>query len=615
MSNIADLTASSRLAPSWGPEKEKDYTFRAFRMDVIMWQAATDIDITKQGPSLVLRLTGGARELMREINPDLIINGETRYDAAGNITDNIAGVNYILQVLQARFAPLEQEIQLCAISDLFTFTRSAGENTDDLLTRYDIIRSRAENLGQARFPIVARAWILLNAMKIPKEKWANYLQQFLGRLPTTEEEYAAFLLQIRREGHFYDKGGDRSKSLQQPFFVNHNTAGTEGAYWGSMSSAPAPGWHDQGQSSYFQDDDDYSSCCSLDEQDLIWHDLDDYNDNDAGEQLYLAHRFAKRRWRSYTGHGGKGSHRRSKGGGKIRGKGKYQSKGSYFGGSKGGKKGGNPIGRDGQQMRCSICNSTQHFRANCPNNTSSGHASGTATALYQTEQQPRDTAAAAAEQHHQNYLILPRPPQQTLPRDAMEDESSWIALDFQTEGGSNSAFAVFSGSCAYHTAVRLKNVESLLVDTGSCKNLSGDIWAKRVEDAGHAAGQGSRHSKLERPFPVDGVGSGSSQVEDVCELPIALPNGHASKFVTNIIKNSEIPGLLGLNSMDEHHVLLDIRNNKFILVGKGGYKLQLSPGSSILPMQRAPTGHLMLPISDWTVVKRAESLPAFHSRQ
>jgi hypothetical protein len=303
MHNIMDLTANARIAPSWGPEKDSEYSFRSYRADVLMWQASTDIEVIRQGPSLVLRLTGGARELMREYDVNLIINGETYYDANGAVASYTSGVDYVIRCLQNRYAPLEQEIQIGAISDLFTFTRETNETVDHLLARYDIVRHRAENLGQARFPVVARAWILLSGMKVPRDKWSMFLHQFQSRLPVTEEEYAALVNHLRRDGHLYDKG-DKNKSIQQPYFNTPDDQADDNTYWSWPSTSSS--WQRQDQLSstvYFQDDDDndFSSCCSLDEEDLVWEDLDEFNDNEAGEHLYLAYRFAKRRWRSFAG--------------------------------------------------------------------------------------------------------------------------------------------------------------------------------------------------------------------------------------------------------------------------------------------------------------------------
>ena len=90
-----------------------------------------------------------------------------------------------------------------------------------------------------------------------------------------------------------------------------------------------------------------------------------------------------------------------------------------------------------------------------------------------------------------------------------------------------------------------------------------------------------------------------------------MSNGQVAEYHASVIPGSECPGLLGLNPMRKQRVLLDLFNERYISVGPGGYELKLSPGSISLPTEFAPTGHLMLPISNWQQVKgRSEMI--FH---
>ena len=51
--------------------------------------------------------------------------------------------------------------------------------------------------------------------------------------------------------------------------------------------------------------------------------------------------------------------------------------------------------------------------------------------------------------------------------------------------------------------------------------------------------------------------------------------------------------------MTEHSVLVDLVHDQLIMLGAGGMQLTLSPGSRVLPLQRTPTGHLMIEASAW----------------
>ena len=66
-----------------------------------------------------------------------------------------------------------------------------------------------------------------------------------------------------------------------------------------------------------------------------------------------------------------------------------------------------------------------------------------------------------------------------------------------------------------------------------------------------------------------------------------------------VLAGSPIPALWGLRSLQEHRALIDTFNNKLIEVGPGGYELKLSPGSIIHNLIRAPSGHLILPITEY----------------
>ena len=49
-----------------------------------------------------------------------------------------------------RYAALDQEIQVHAISELMNFQRGQSENTDETIARFEIILHKAENLGQVQ---------------------------------------------------------------------------------------------------------------------------------------------------------------------------------------------------------------------------------------------------------------------------------------------------------------------------------------------------------------------------------------------------------------------------------------------------------------------------------
>lgn len=475
--------------------------------------------------------------------------------------------------------------------------------------------------------------------------------------------------------------------------------------------------------------------------------------NTVAEQLYLQYRTAKRRFRRFTGQprrrrffrrGGKG-HGKGKGrsgrfhsgghfGGKGFGFGSGKSRHHYFsdshddggvvvdtckqceypvppelmssidhvqevffqkkGSGKGARRGGNPMGRDGTQLTCSICGSTEHFRAVCPKRTTSGKGSGNSTfhaaphvapvapvssetswssqipsssastsyapwyfagntgekpeqwssTVRITEitvegeivQHPneedestfdfsdiwkrRKTSGAepALEPAGATYGPQPFTEAQALvplsfPQVPMELEQhheigrtalmtqSQLADVVRSTDPARPKYMVFMWQPVnfYHTNVRLKDRESLLVDVGAIGNLCGSKWASRVEAAGAKAGQGSQWDKLQKAVELEGVGQNSSSGHSTVKLPIKLENGDQGEF-QSLVVDGDLPALLGLDTLQRHRAILCLETLRLIFPGQGGYKLSLSPGSKVHKLHKAPTGHLMLPCSEWT---------------
>ncbi len=223
-----DNRTNSRVPPAWGPEMERTYAFRCYEQDLLLWAAATDIDVPRRGPTAVLRLLGAARALLREMPNGVLVNGRQDRDAAGILQwDNmghpamIDGINVILNTLRTRYGALPQEVQLLSMSDLMTFVRHSGEDTDGVLARFEVVLHRAQQVGGINLNEPIKAWMVLTHSRLPRDKWPLLLSPLEGRLPVTAAEYDSFLQYVRRNGHLFD--GRSEKTLQQPFFMNDGT--------------------------------------------------------------------------------------------------------------------------------------------------------------------------------------------------------------------------------------------------------------------------------------------------------------------------------------------------------------------------------------------------------
>ena len=196
---------------------------------------------------------------------------------------------------------------------------------------------------------------------------------------------------------------------QQPLLYDHTSnppaiwdaalgqgASSSGGYWGGDRAVETDQWPDAYETHAFPVDEEESlssSATSSDsgDEDIDMPDVSHMTDAEAAEFLYYQHRKAKRVWRRFTGRPVRTFRRRLKRFGKGKGKGKRKGKNRGFmftrddveafiskgkGGGKRSHTSGkglgrrkNPKDRNGNTMRCRICDSDEHFAARCPQNT------------------------------------------------------------------------------------------------------------------------------------------------------------------------------------------------------------------------------------------------------
>jgi len=145
------------------------------------------------------------------------------------------------------------------------------------------------------------------------------------------------------------------------------------------------------------------------------------------------------------------------------------------------------------------------------------------------------------------------------------------------------------------------------VDVGAIHNLVGDRWMARVVAEAKPHGFGATTTPMLKPLEVEGVGTGSNRADDVIKVPICLPNGETGHYESACIKDSDLPALWGLVSLTSQRAVIDTIHNKLFLCGPGGFKIMLSPGSRMFQLEKAETGHLLLPCTEWN--RRKGNLP------
>lgn len=644
-------TVSGKLPPGWDPSRDKAYPFRHWLADLNLWANATDAPVARQGPMVALRLAGPAKIMVREMDADVLAGGAVILDGNGQQIQ-ITGLQFLVRELQRRFAPLAQETQLHAISELLQFKRMQNESTDALISRFDIVVHTAEGAG-VQLGEQIKAWMIMNHLSIARDKWAMLLAPTQGALPQNAGEYIDFILYLRRQGHLYD-GGDAQRTIRQPYFAtSFDESQVQPAYW-QTAAEHEPSWHNS-QSAFVSepiaDTDVYSSGCSDADEEVNLDDIADMSLNQAGEHLYLEYRSAKRRFRTFSSHGS----RKGKGKGKGKRKSKraaktvrsfwagapeseeivewvdeeyvvpdmfsyYKGKGTGGKGSGKGKSGGtgtgrlNPIGPDGKVMTCSVpnCGSEYHFHRNCPKKLSMGKGKGSSSL------NPSSTgyfSQPPVPGFQPMYLTGPTSAPEGVSKVTFADGTEEFLQLSPAQSQPNQSFVgkmltfMMMLGRAFHATVKLKNSrEGVLVDCGAIDNLCGDKWARRVEKLGNAAGQGSQW-KATRALSVEGVGSGASTVDKEVTLPLCLMSGSVAQYHSNVVSSSELPGLLGLVSLERNSAVIDIGHQRLIYPGPGGFEIKLSPGSVMMALEKAESGHLLLPCSEWQNAKVKGSQP------
>ena len=80
-------------------------------------------------------------------------------------------------------------------------------------------------------------------------------------------------------------------------------------------------------------------------------------------------------------------------------------------------------------------------------------------------------------------------------------------------------------------------------------------------------------------------------------------------FQIPVVNNSTLPGLLGLQPLRDRNAILDMKTLRLHFCGPGDYDLlpALPPGTESYQCELAPSGHLVLPCSEYAGVDREEA--------
>ena len=194
-------SSTTKVPPAWSPEFEASYSFNEWYKDVIHWSMACELTVQQQASAVVQQLGGPARDLAREMDPMMLRDGGVIDTGDGQGPRQVTGLPFLIHHLKKRYAPLEEEVNMRAISQLMNFQKKPNEPIDLALSRWETVRHRAENNGGIDMPISGLSWQLLVALRFSAHDWQRILQPFQGQLPQTDDEYLMMISMLRRTGH------------------------------------------------------------------------------------------------------------------------------------------------------------------------------------------------------------------------------------------------------------------------------------------------------------------------------------------------------------------------------------------------------------------------------
>ena len=302
-----------RMPPSWDPAHQSRYSFRSWTQDLLVWSIATEMDPSRKAALVVMALRGTAQAFARSIPPQALITGG---QINGVVVDPLT---FLLHALSERFAALGDEIRLTSLTDMLGFERSSPyEQVDELMARFDLVRSRAQEFGQLVISVPGLAWLLLKACGVNDAQLLQVLTPFGGQFPKTEADLNVLKAQLRRLGHvlegspgnvaqalrsrgtqpsaywMYPEGDETSDGHGQEQAWHASNQAYEDQSWGG-GNAHQDVWF-EGSSDGGTDTD---TCSSLGDASQV--ELPAVEEGETPEEaLFWAYQRAKSMWRRYT---------------------------------------------------------------------------------------------------------------------------------------------------------------------------------------------------------------------------------------------------------------------------------------------------------------------------
>ena len=146
----------------------------------------------------------------------------------------------------------------------------------------------------------------------------------------------------------------------------------------------------------------------------------------------------------------------------------------------------------------------------------------------------------------------------------------------------------------------------ILPDTGAKDGLCGDRWACHAGAWADRRGHKWQVGRLEERRHVSGVGTGTQYADEKVRIPVGLEDTKGKFYLGDynaaVIRNSNLPALLGMNSLAEHNAVIRCRTGEIWFTDSSGCDIKPKGNHVHLQMKRAASGHWYLPVGRFNEV-------------
>ena len=158
----------------------------------------------------------------------------------------------------------------------------------------------------------------------------------------------------------------------------------------------------------------------------------------------------------------------------------------------------------------------------------------------------------------------------------------------------------------YHSRTKLPHGQlSMLVDPGAWTNLIGENLARQLVERAIQNGHSPHQTQMAKPLCIQGVGHGTQECKWSMTTPVAVADHEGvvrlHTLTAPIVSGAgaDLPGLLGLKSLEGLRAVMDMGNHQLILPGSGDAQIVWPAGTIKIPLQKAPSGHLVMVVDEF----------------